>query len=153
MTPPLSQIYFYLTQGCNLACRHCWLAPPFDEDGNKYPSLLLTLFKQAIKEGKDLGLSSVKLTGGEPLLHPDIFAIIEFIKQNKLGLTIETNGLLMDRKAARAIASVLNRFVSVSLDGINAATNDRIRGVDGAFSRATAAIKNWSGLASIPRSS
>jgi SynChlorMet cassette radical SAM/SPASM protein ScmF len=149
--PPLSQIYFYLTQGCNLACRHCWLAPPYDENGKKYPVLPMELFRHAVKEGKALGLSTIKLTGGEPLLHPDFSKIIDFIRQKELGLTIETNGMLVDRKAARAIASVRNRFVSVSLDGIDAATNDRIRGVDGAFSRATAAVQHLVGAGIHPQ--
>ena len=37
--PPLNQLYFYLTEGCNLACRHCWLAPRFETDGRRYPTL------------------------------------------------------------------------------------------------------------------
>lgn len=140
--PPLSQIYFYLTQGCNLACRHCWLAPPYDEKGNKFPVLPLAQLKRAIEEGTPLGLSSVKLTGGEPLLHPDFFKIIAFVKQKKLGLTIETNGMLVDQAAARMIASVPKLFISVSVDGVDAGTNDRIRGVAGAFSRATTAVRH-----------
>lgn len=59
--------------------------------------------------------------------------------------------MLVDRKASRAIASVPNRFVSVSLDGIDAATNDRIRGVDGAFSRAKAAVQHLVGAGIRPQ--
>ena len=69
---PLNQLYFYLTEGCNLACRHCWLAPKLDAAGDRYPTLPVELFETAIREAKPLGLSAVKLTGGEPLLHPRI---------------------------------------------------------------------------------
>ena len=69
-TPPLSRIYFYLTEGCNLACRHCWLAPGFDPDGSRHAVLPVELFETAIREARPLGLARVKLTGGEPLLHP-----------------------------------------------------------------------------------
>ena len=73
---PLHQIYFYLTEGCNLACRHCWLAPGFDADGSTYPTLPVELFETAIREGKPLGLHEIKLTGGEPLLHPQITRLL-----------------------------------------------------------------------------
>ena len=45
---PLNTLYFYLTEGCNLACRHCWLAPKFDATGNRYPVLPVELFETAI---------------------------------------------------------------------------------------------------------
>ena len=69
---PLNQIYFYLTEGCNLRCRHCWIAPKFQDEGSSYPVLSLDLFKSIVEQGKALGLYGVKLTGGEPLMHPDI---------------------------------------------------------------------------------
>ena len=139
---PLSQLYFYLTEGCNLACRHCWLAPKFDPNGSKYPKLPLNLFKKAIEEALPLGLQTVKLTGGEPLLHPDFFAMLDFLIKKGLGLNLETNGFLLTPEIAKAIARQNNPFVSVSLDGADAKTHDRIRGVAGAFQKATAAVCN-----------
>ncbi len=73
---PLNQFYFYLTEGCNLACRHCWLAPKLDREGTLYPTLPVDLFETAIREAKPLGLKAVKLTGGEPLLHPQFLQLI-----------------------------------------------------------------------------
>jgi molybdenum cofactor biosynthesis enzyme MoaA len=69
---PLNQIYFYLTEGCNLRCRHCWVAPKYQSGSNSYPALDLDLFKSIIEQAKHLGLTGVKLSGGEPLLHPEI---------------------------------------------------------------------------------
>ena len=70
--PEINTLYFYLTEGCNLACRHCWLAPKHETPGNSYPMLPVELFEMAISEAKPLGLTGVKLTGGEPLLHPQM---------------------------------------------------------------------------------
>ena len=69
--PTLRTIYFYLTDGCNLRCRHCWIDPMYrnKEDGHSF--LPFDLFVSIIKEAKELGLKGVKLTGGEPLLHPN----------------------------------------------------------------------------------
>jgi MoaA/NifB/PqqE/SkfB family radical SAM enzyme len=49
--PRLGQIYFYLTEGCNLACRHCWIAPKFDAQA-KLPALPVNLFEKAIIEDR-----------------------------------------------------------------------------------------------------
>jgi SynChlorMet cassette radical SAM/SPASM protein ScmF len=140
--PSLNQLYFYLTEGCNLACRHCWLAPKFDTTGFRYPTLPVDLFEKAIQEAKPLGLQGVKLTGGEPLLHPHFKRLLEIVRREELSLTIETNGLLCTSDTAREIAKSAKRFVSVSLDGTDAATHDWVRGVPGSFDAARRAIKN-----------
>ena len=71
---PLNQIYFYLTKGCNLRCRHCWIAPKYQGDGQSHPALDVDLFKSIVAQAKPLGLGGVKLTGGEPLIHPRTFS-------------------------------------------------------------------------------
>jgi SynChlorMet cassette radical SAM/SPASM protein ScmF len=139
---PLSQLYFYLTKGCNLACKHCWLAPEFDPNGDKQPVLPLELFQQAVEEAIPLGLTGVKLTGGEPLLHPDFMVMLDFLKQKELELTLETNGLLCTPEIAGKIAQLKDVFVSVSLDGADEIIHDKIRGANGAFRKSTAAVSN-----------
>lgn len=140
---PLNQIYFYLTEGCNLACRHCWLGPKNDPDGTRYPTLSISLFEKIIAEAKPLGLHSVKLTGGEPLLNPDFLAMIAVIRNEGLGLTVETNGVLCKPEHAAAIKGTCERpFVSVSLDGVDAETHELIRGVPDSFTEAVKGIRN-----------
>lgn len=141
-TWPLNQIYFYLTEGCNLACRHCWLAPGFDADGSAYPTLAVELFETVIREAKPLGLGGVKLTGGEPLLHPQITQLLDIVRREKLNLTLETNGVLCTPAMAKEIARSSDRFVSVSIDGADAATHEWIRGVPGCFAKACHGVRN-----------
>jgi SynChlorMet cassette radical SAM/SPASM protein ScmF len=138
---PLNQIYFYLTEGCNLACRHCWLAPPHDSEGNKYPALPVRLFEAAVSEGKALGVKRVKLTGGEPLLHPDILTLIDIVYREELSIAVESNGLLCTAAVAAAIARFPDKVMSISLDGADAATHERIRGGAGSFTAACAAVQ------------
>ncbi len=78
--PPLNTIYFYLTKGCNLCCRHCWVAPKHQTEETKYPELSLDQFRSVIEQAKPLGLTGVKLTGGEPLMHSQIREILQIIK-------------------------------------------------------------------------
>jgi molybdenum cofactor biosynthesis enzyme MoaA len=91
---PLRQIYFYLTEGCNLRCRHCWIAPKYQSKDKTHSSLDFELFCSIIGQARALGLKGVKLTGGEPFLHPEIHRMIEYIRAEELRLTIETNGVL-----------------------------------------------------------
>jgi len=139
---PLSQIYFYLTEACNLACRHCWLSPKLQSKNKKYPSLPINLFKSVLEQAFALGLSRVKLTGGEPLMHPEINEIIQLLKSRDLSINIETNGVLCTSKLAKEIASFNNKFVAISLDGANAETHEWIRGIDGCFHKSIAGINN-----------
>lgn len=138
----INTLYFYLTEGCNLACRHCWMGPRFDASGSHYPTLPVESFETAIREAKPLGLSGVKLTGGEPLLHPHFTRLLEIVRREDLKLTIETNGLLCTPKIAAEIARSPHRFVSVSLDGTDAATHEWVRGVPGSFAAARQAVRN-----------
>jgi SynChlorMet cassette radical SAM/SPASM protein ScmF len=140
-TPPLRSIYFYLTEGCNLACRHCWIAPQFDESGIM-PAIPVEIFQKVIDEAMPLGLTDVKLTGGEPLMHPRFAELLEIIRRKNLGVTIETNGLLCTPEVAAEIARLPQRFVSVSIDGSDKATHEWMRGVPGCFEKAKYAINN-----------
>jgi SynChlorMet cassette radical SAM/SPASM protein ScmF len=139
---PLRRIYFYLTEGCNLACRHCWLAPKLDPDGTRYPVLSPDAFDDILRQAKPLGLRSVKLTGGEPLLHPEILRLLAAVRREGLGLTLETNGVLCTPELAAEIAASGKPLVSVSLDGADAAAHEWVRGVPGSFDRALAGMRN-----------
>ena len=141
-TYPLNWIYFYLTEGCNLRCRHCWVAPKHQTEDRTYPALELDLFRSIIEQAKPMGLTGVKLTGGEPLLHPQIHEILEVIRAEGLRLTVETNGVLCTPELARKICACKNPFVSVSLDGADAETHEWMRGVAGCFDRTLEGIRN-----------
>lgn len=139
---PLQTIYFYLTEGCNLKCRHCWIAPPYQSTVKANSYLPLDLFASIIDQAKPLGLVNVKLSGGEPLMHPDIIGLLDIVKQEQLGLVIETNGILCIGNIAEKIASLKNPFVSVSLDGARAESHEWVRGVDGCFEEALEGIRS-----------
>jgi len=104
--------------------------------------LSLELFKSIVEQGKSIGLTGVKLTGGEPLLHPDIGEILEYIKGEDLVLTIETNGVLCTSEIAQQIRDCKDPFVSVSLDGAVAETHEWVRGIRGCFDAALKGIRN-----------
>jgi SynChlorMet cassette radical SAM/SPASM protein ScmF len=156
MEYPLNQLYFYLTTGCNLRCRHCWIAPRYQaadasDAKAKYAALDVGLFRSIVGQARPLGLSGVKLTGGEPLLHPQIEEILAFVRAEELSLTVETNGVLCTPALAERIAACKAAFVSVSLDGADAATHEWMRGVEGCFEAALRGIRNLVGAGLKPQ--
>ncbi len=141
--PVLDTIYMYASGACNLNCSHCWINPEFQEHATT-SSLHLSsaLVKTAVEQGKPLGLRSVKLTGGEPLINPAFRDIVEFISSEGLGIVVETNGTLVTSEIALLLASTPKpTFVSVSVDGSDAGTHDGLRRVEGSFARAVQGIK------------
>ncbi len=142
VAPPLTTFYMYMTEGCNLACRHCWLAPKRDDDGTRFPVLDVEDIEQALAEAAPLGLQRVKLTGGEPFLHPEIRRVLDLIQAADLQLTVESNGVLLTPEIAARLATFESPSVSISLDGADAATHEDVRGVAGCFEGALAGVRN-----------
>jgi SynChlorMet cassette radical SAM/SPASM protein ScmF len=142
--PELRTVYLYATGACNLKCSHCWINPEFQEAGYR-GNLHIdpVLVEKMLVQGKPLGLSSFKITGGEPLLHPSIKRILSFLSDEGMKLTMETNGTLIDEDMAGFLASCKELgFMSVSLDGADAITHEKLRGVEGSFNSAIQGIRN-----------
>jgi SynChlorMet cassette radical SAM/SPASM protein ScmF len=137
--PPLRAFYLYLSNSCNLRCRHCWITPSFTTDGKPSPGDVVDVeaLREAVREGRTLGLSSAKLTGGEPMLHPRFMEIVDMLTAEGLSLNMETNGTLLTADAARHLKEKTKlAFISISLDGKDAETHDAFRRVPGAFDAA-----------------
>ena len=137
--PPLRAFYLYMSSSCNLRCRHCWITPKFSADGKPDPGDVVDLdaLREAVREGKTLGLSGAKLTGGEPMLHPRFMEIADMLSAEGLSLNMETNGTLLTAETARHLKEKTRvSFISISLDGPDAETHDAFRRVPGAFDAA-----------------
>jgi SynChlorMet cassette radical SAM/SPASM protein ScmF len=141
--PPLLSLYVYISGSCNLACRHCWIEPDYQAGDGNGKFIRFEHLKKAVREAKPLGLQSIKLTGGEPMLHPQFRQIVEHIESQRIGMLLETNGTLIDDDTARFLkAKKFFNFVSVSLDGAREATHDRLRGVRKSHRSAIAGIRS-----------
>jgi SynChlorMet cassette radical SAM/SPASM protein ScmF len=133
--PPLLTFYIYLTDDCNLKCQHCWVSPTFVNGVQSMKEVIeVERLQKAVKEARPLGLVSAKLTGGEPMLHPRFLEIVDMLTSEGLNVSMETNGTLLAADTARYLKEKTKmRFISVSIDGADAETHDRFRGVPGAF--------------------
>lgn len=128
--PTVRMIAWELTRVCNLACRHCRAAaidtPP--------PGELTTeeCFK-LIDDIASFAKPTVILTGGEPLMRPDLFEIAARGTERGLRVVAAPNGTLLDDEAARRLVEAGVLRISISLDGRDAVSHDELRGVTGAF--------------------
>jgi SynChlorMet cassette radical SAM/SPASM protein ScmF len=140
---PLRTLYLYIAGSCNLACRHCWIEPNYLPNSKNGKFLSLDHLKKAVQQALPLGLSSVKLTGGEPTLHPQFRELVTLLDQAGLEITMECNGTLVDEDLAQFLRDTKHfKFVSVSLDGADALTHEKLRMVPGSFDLAVQGIRN-----------
>jgi MoaA/NifB/PqqE/SkfB family radical SAM enzyme len=94
--------------------------------------------EQHVSSIERLGVEWAVFTGGEPLMHSDLFRLCDILRSRGIRVTVLSSGLLLDRHAAAIIASVDD--VIVSLDG-PPAVHDRIRGVPTAFHRLETGVR------------
>ena len=124
-----------LTYACNLACVHC-----LSSSGRRDPDELTTAEAIAVlDELRALRVFYVNIGGGEPMIRGDFFELVDYATTNGIGVKFSTNGTFIDGRAAARLASMDYLDVQVSLDGVDAATNDPVRG-DGSYARARAAM-------------
>lgn len=122
--------YVEIVNTCNLRCIHC-----YNESGNKKDILDINAFENIISSiPKDDPESSVTLSGGEPLLHPQIWDFIDILRESKIATRLMiTNATLIDKdKAKRLVNSQMG--VQISLNGTSAEIHDVLCG-NGNFER------------------
>jgi heme d1 biosynthesis radical SAM protein NirJ len=135
--PPGPVVIWNLIRRCNLTCKHCYSISA-DKD---FPGELSTAeIYAAMDDLKAFHVPVLILSGGEPLLRPDIFDIAARAKAMGFYVGLSSNGTLIDAANIDRIAAVDFDYVGVSLDGIEA-THDRFRRLEGAFDASLAGIR------------
>jgi heme b synthase len=127
------------TRNCNLACVHCRASAtqgPYTGELDTREGFRL------LDQIAEVGQAIVILTGGEPLLRPDIFDIARYGNRLGLRMVMAPNGTLITETIARRLAEVGIQRLSISLDGATADTHDRFRNVPGAFAGALRGIEH-----------
>jgi heme d1 biosynthesis radical SAM protein NirJ len=136
-TPPGPVVIWNLIRRCNLACQHCYsISADVDFAGElTTPEIFATM-----DDLRAFDVPVLILSGGEPLLHPDIDAIAARAKALGFYVGLSTNGTLIDDAMLPRIAAVGYDYVGISLDGIEA-THDRFRRKAGAYAASLRALR------------
>ncbi|MGC2518347.1 MAG: heme d1 biosynthesis radical SAM protein NirJ [Burkholderiales bacterium] len=135
--PPAPVVIWNLIRRCNLTCKHCY---SFSADTD-YPGELSTeeVF-DVMDDLRAFGVPVLILSGGEPLLRGDLFAIAQRAKRMGFYVGLSTNGTLIDARSVGKIAAVRFDYVGISLDG-RRETHDRFRRREGAFDASLRALR------------
>jgi heme d1 biosynthesis radical SAM protein NirJ len=135
--PPGPVVIWNLIRRCNLTCKHCYSISA-DKD---FPGELDTQEVFAVMDDlKRFRVPVLILSGGEPLLRPDLFDIAARAKSMGFYVGLSSNGTLIDEDNIGRIEHCRFDYVGVSLDGI-AATHDRFRRKEGAFEASMRGIR------------
>lgn len=129
-------IHWELTNVCNLRCVHCYQ----QDDGPRMPlpgdDILWTIAERVV----EARVFELTLTGGEPLLVPQLRDLVQFFNEHQIRPHITSNGMLVDDSAADWLSKV-NVTFQVSVDGATPEIHNAIRGSKRAFSRSIDSIR------------
>ena len=132
---PVSVVWS-LSYGCNLRCKHCY------QNASRPSPDELTLEEQlgVVDQMAHAGVAMIVLSGGEPLTNPHLSKLIERIRAYDIAISIDSNGVLMDRAMVESLKRAGVASVELSLDSIDPSAHDRFRGLDGAFEKTLNAL-------------
>jgi SynChlorMet cassette radical SAM/SPASM protein ScmE len=136
LSAPIS-VFLDITNRCNLRCRHCSASAGAPLDDELTTDEWLTLIRRLA----ELKVFKVTVTGGEPLIRPDVFELLGELDRYGIVIRLNTNATLVDDGVAGRLADLrMLKSVSVSLDGSSASIHEQLRG-KGAFDQAVRGIQ------------
>jgi MoaA/NifB/PqqE/SkfB family radical SAM enzyme len=128
-------LLIHLLNRCNLFCQHCYL----DAAPSCNTQLPLELVIRTLDEIDQLGIATIYLSGGEPLLYSELSDVLASVSQRGFNLIVASNGTLIGTAEA-AMLKDSGASVQVSIDGPEA-YHDLLRGSKGVFRRARFGIQ------------
>ncbi len=123
---------------CNLKCIHCYAQ---SRDIEYEDELTTQQGKELIDDLAQFGSPVILFSGGEPTMRKDLPELAMHARDKGMRAVISTNGTLIDEKMAKVLKDIGLSYVGVSLDGMRE-TNDKFRGVPGAFDAALQGMRN-----------
>jgi Fe-coproporphyrin III synthase len=135
--PPGPVVIWNLVRRCNLTCKHCY---SISADKNFSGELSTAEVFEVMDDLKAFHVPVLILSGGEPLLRPDIFDIARRAKSMGFYVGLSSNGTLVNETNVAEIAATGFDYVGISLDGLRA-THDKFRRKEGAFDAALNGIR------------
>lgn len=127
-----------VTTRCQANCIHCSAAR---HRNSGRPELTTDQWKRVIRESEQLGVVSVVFTGGEPLLRPDIYELIEWVDKDEAVALMFCNGLLLNDDNVKKLAKAGLWCIHISIDSPDPAAHDEMRRVPGSFQKAIDGLK------------
>jgi len=131
---------FEITQRCNHECLHCynpWKCRPAYPLGELTTDETLAMLAKMLDETK---ASLVSISGGEPMLRPDVYEVVDFLVERGATINLITNGSLLDEAAVGRLAPDKISIFELPLLSVERKIHDTLSGREGAFDRVTLAV-------------
>lgn len=138
MKNKIDALHIECTNQCNLQCHHCYASA--SPQSNIF--LPFSKIQEVINELQTIGLQMVSISGGEPLLYPHLFDLIDYCKKLNLKVSLNTNGLLIDGDVAKWLYKLRLDSAVVSLHGSSPSIHAKLTGSHTSFYKALAAIQD-----------
>lgn len=123
---------------CNFNCQHCSVS--YFKHKKSAKSLTTNDVRELSRQADEMGLAHIDITGGEPLLFPDMDQLVEAINPAKFYIQSDTNGWLMTDERAKHLKSIGVDKIQLSIDSLSAEEHDAFRRKPGSHERALRAI-------------
>jgi radical SAM protein with 4Fe4S-binding SPASM domain len=126
------------TKTCNLECIHCYASAK----KAKFPGEMTTEEAKAmIDDLASFNVPALLMSGGEPLVRPDILDLAEYATTKGIRVTFSTNGILITEEKAKRMAEIGVTYAGISIDGAEP-RHDHMRGKAGAFQETLKGVRN-----------
>jgi len=130
-----------VTQRCNLRCVHCYCRQEATDQHARSTEMSLETIRHIVDQAADMGVFSLTITGGEPLLRPDALDIYDHVKSRGILPILFTNATLITPRIADHLAEYPPLFVEVSVYGRTREVYESITGIPGSYDRCMHGIR------------
>jgi radical SAM protein with 4Fe4S-binding SPASM domain len=132
--PPAVHLDIELTERCNNACIHCCINQPAGDKPSLARELDTNAWKDILSQAAELGVLTVRFTGGEPLLRDDFSDLYLFTRHLGLRVMLFTNARLITPEIATLLADTPPlEEIEISVYGMRSESYEAVSGVDGSY--------------------
>lgn len=122
---------------CNFKCKHCAIEKFKQKKGR---TLTVADVKRIADQADAMGLASICISGGEPLIFPDLKDIIDAIGPERFVISMDTNGWLLNEEKIKWLVDNGVDRIHLSMDGLNS-NHTAFRGVQGSWKKSVKALE------------
>jgi MoaA/NifB/PqqE/SkfB family radical SAM enzyme len=141
-------IQFQYDYICNFSCKHCSVSNFILDTKSlrkrqcqNVKSFTFDDVRELSRQGDEMGLANLVITGGEPLIYKDLASLVAAIDPSKWYIAMDTNGWFFDLAKAREVKALGIDKIQISLDGLSAKQHDDFRRKPGSHQKVMRAIE------------
>lgn len=132
----LNRVHFEVSGRCNEHCVHCYFPDSFDRS-----IMSREMFCSALEQCKECNVLNITISGGEPMLNPNLLFFIDECRKNNFSVNLLSNLTLLSEEMLHAFSDTPLFGVQTSLYSMNAAVHDSITRVKGSLEKTKRAIE------------